>query len=136
MTYNQELYLAALRSGKYEQAPGMLRDPDAPNTFCCLGIACEVYRLETGRGRWVEGTTLFSLNEELGEGHMYGGYLPQPVLEWLEMELPFNHVGGTIDPVIGSLGRSASSMNDSGEYNFEEIADAFEFTFKGETNEK
>jgi hypothetical protein len=34
-------WLAALRSGKYEQARGVIR---ADDKFCCLGILCEVLR--------------------------------------------------------------------------------------------
>jgi hypothetical protein len=44
------LWASALRSGRYQQATGALRKDDG---FCCLGVACEVYRLETGRGEWL-----------------------------------------------------------------------------------
>jgi hypothetical protein len=35
-----EAWTAALRSGKYKQAQGRLRRGDS---FCCLGVACDVY---------------------------------------------------------------------------------------------
>jgi len=31
------LWLRNLRSGEFDQAPGMLRDADG---YCCLGVAC------------------------------------------------------------------------------------------------
>lgn len=44
----------ALRSGKYKQARGKLR---RANAFCCLGVACDIYRKEVG-GKWVHGRFL------------------------------------------------------------------------------
>jgi len=41
---------AALRSGEFEQHRGSLRDDHG---YCCLGVACELYRRETGVGEWV-----------------------------------------------------------------------------------
>ena len=38
-------WLAALRSGEYEQATGELRDAVG---FCCLGVACDI----SGVGKW------------------------------------------------------------------------------------
>lgn len=40
-------WLAALRSGEYEQTTGMLRRDD---TYCCLGVLCDV----SERGTWVK----------------------------------------------------------------------------------
>lgn len=46
----------ALESGKYKQASGFLRRKnhfDGPEfLYCCLGVACEVFREETGEGEW------------------------------------------------------------------------------------
>lgn len=49
MNANAEKWVTALESGEFEQAQHVLRETDA---FCCLGVACEIYRLETGRGEW------------------------------------------------------------------------------------
>jgi len=40
MNEHAKAWVAALRSGKYEQAKGRLRSPG--NHFCCLGVACEL----------------------------------------------------------------------------------------------
>jgi hypothetical protein len=41
-------WVDALRSGEYRQARAVLRDGDS---FCCLGVLCDLYRLEHG-GEW------------------------------------------------------------------------------------
>lgn len=43
------LWVEALRSGQYRQGHSALRNDDA---YCCLGVACEVYRQITGAGDW------------------------------------------------------------------------------------
>jgi hypothetical protein len=40
-----ELWVAALRSGKYEQARGNLREGDG---FCCLGVLCDLASKDGG----------------------------------------------------------------------------------------
>lgn len=46
---NIKLLVEALRSGKYQKAKGKLRVRDC---FCVKGVACELYRLNTGIGKW------------------------------------------------------------------------------------
>jgi hypothetical protein len=43
-------WAAKLESGRYAQAAGALRRGDS---FCCLGVLCELFREETGEGEWV-----------------------------------------------------------------------------------
>lgn len=45
----RRLWVEALRSGEYEQGRTWLRENDR---YCCLGVACELYRKHTGIGRW------------------------------------------------------------------------------------
>ena len=66
------LWTAALTSGEYPQTTGSLRDRRG---FCCLGVACEVYRKETGEGVWIEDVEWRFLGHE--------GDLPTRVAEWL-----------------------------------------------------
>ena len=47
-------WVSALRSGKYKQGTGRLRDSD--DQFCCLGVLCDLHRRETGKGRWRDET--------------------------------------------------------------------------------
>jgi hypothetical protein len=43
MNDNTRKWVKALRSGEFEQGRGRLRDGDR---YCCLGVACELYRRE------------------------------------------------------------------------------------------
>ena len=68
LSENQEKWLQALESGKYERIWGQLYDGD--NKMSCLGVACEV----SGLDNW-DGDTY------LGEFHS----IPYAVFEWLEI---------------------------------------------------
>lgn len=75
----RDKWAAALESGRYEQAKGTLRRDDS---YCCLGVLCEVFREETGEGEWVKapdesGTFVFSARDTRGA---YA--LPIAVREW------------------------------------------------------
>lgn len=49
-------WIAALRSGNYKQAKHRLRieHTDGSASYCCLGVLCELYRQETGEGKWLD----------------------------------------------------------------------------------
>jgi hypothetical protein len=73
----------ALESGNFPQAKGALRTEDG---FCCLGVACELYRQATGMGQWayphysvdmVPRRYIFNLN-----GYEHANYLPPQVADW------------------------------------------------------
>lgn len=108
-------WLAALRSGEYKQGRGQLHTPG--NTFCCLGVLCDlafnegvVTRREDGGG--------FSYGQ--GGGPLrnlgYPNYLPPEVQEWAGIP--------TSNPGV-SWGKKLSEYNDEGE-SFEFIADLIE----------
>ena len=50
---NVKLWLAALRSGEYDQQQAVLKNGFG---YCCLGVACDVYRKQTGKGNWIDTT--------------------------------------------------------------------------------
>ena len=107
MNDNMRKCVAALRSGEFEQGRGQLR---RYNSYCCLGVMCEVYRRETGRGEWIDGWT-FEM-----EDRMANASLPFPVREWVGLR------GGS-----GEYGSKTSltDRNDAG-VSFAEIADLIE----------
>lgn len=76
-----KLLVAALRSGEYMQGRDTLRYGD---NFCCLGVACEVYRKETGEGKWEkdEDYTPFRVGEERQTAD-----LPLAVRDWFGFSL-------------------------------------------------
>lgn len=125
MNDNAAKWIAALRSGDYSQGRSRLRTQEG---YCCLGVACEVYRQETGEGQWlgdtVGGHFLFRTSAET-----VSAFLPGPVCDWLGVI----HDNGARDDTDGlndadrynSDLRPLSSLNDGGR-SFEEIADILE----------
>lgn len=101
-------FVAALRSGAYEQGQGQLR---LNGKFCCLGVACDVYAQdhEDPTVKW-DGPMFFA-------GQSNSEYaLPRAVQVWY---------GFTVaDPKLTHL--SAAACNDSCGYGFAEIAECFE----------
>ena len=86
MNENAKKWVAALRSGEYLQSRHYLRA--MKNGFCCLGVACDVYAKETGKGEWTEEVSDDQMNCYYSfEGEK--GTLPAEVCEWLG--LPVNH---------------------------------------------
>jgi hypothetical protein len=101
--HRQRILLLAdeLRSGR-PQTQGALRDR---NGLCCLGIACDVYRRETGHGAWADplphGAIRFRLN-----GAYYTAFLPEEVAAWYGVkENP--------DLIYGADRVSATDANDN-----------------------
>lgn len=113
-----KLLVAALRSGEFQQARNRLRDRDA---YCCLGVACEVYRRTTGDGEWK--------GQARGEwfradGESASNYtLPWVVLDWYG----FDDVNPTVR--LDDEGFPAATLNDERALDFPTIADAFERTY-------
>lgn len=99
-------WIEALRSGKYKQGKDALR---SRNTYCCLGVLCEVVRSQGHGGEWVLGdnTDGFDFNEGTS-----GTVLPNTLRKYLGMESTeqFNWQ----DKLI--------KMNDEQDAPFEEIA--------------
>ena|ERR1044072_3312431 len=79
---NEEIkaqWLAALRSGEYQQGHSWLRTGDS---YCCLGILCELHRKATGKGEWSK-CEIFTYRVETWASSTN---LPTPVSEWAEVD--------------------------------------------------
>lgn len=76
----RELWKVALLSGEYTQGQNALRRSDG--SFCCLGVLCDLYRKETGKGEWVEdlGNKYFAFCQANTPDE--AGELPLTVREW------------------------------------------------------
>ena len=144
MNQNGKRLIEVLNSGEYTQARKQLRDGDS---YCCLGLICDLYMRCTGEGRWVEtgnywtfelpqpdgryaiGETVFPDNEELldkldDDGFTGTHVLPAKVAEWIGMSR--QNICGSQD-VCGEYknGDKVSSLaldNDDGA-SFAEIAE-------------
>lgn len=101
-TENQKKWIAALRSGDYEQTAEALQDE---NGYCCLGVGCKVASrngIEVG-SIWGVGTL-----EDYPE-----------VLDWLGL---YDYEGDAKNCQFKSL----AELNDLRSYTFEMIADHLE----------
>lgn len=102
-------WVAALRSGKYEQTKGHLHTPEG---FCCLGVACDI---SPDLGGWArEGDADYYPYEIAGVSE----FLPDEAVELYRLS--------TEDGAVGA--ESLATLNDRG-YTFAEIADVIEREF-------
>ena len=114
MNDNARKWVDALRSGEYSQTTGRLRRNVANRyCYCCLGVACELYRQETGEAFWDRGE--YFTNTDLAYHDASSTRLVEPVQEWLGLR---THTG----LFEGREGRDhLANLNDRGT-SFEEIA--------------
>jgi hypothetical protein len=116
-------WVKALRSGEYKQGKGHLRNSD--NTFCCLGVLCDLYIKETGNGQWVGGMGYYQFLPP--EGGLKYALLPEVVQKWAGLD--------SIDPCVkppDERPRALSSLNDLGA-SFKKIADLIEKNYESST---
>jgi hypothetical protein len=111
----KDLWVKALRSGDYRQGQHQLRTQD--DRFCCLGVLCDVFQKETGRGRW-DGNHF-----ELAELGTSSAFPPDYMLAELGL--------GVLEDVLlreGEVGWALffATMNDYQGRSFSEIADYIE----------
>jgi hypothetical protein len=114
----KQLWIDALRSGKYKQGYGRLRDEEDTETqFCCLGVLCDLHAKATGAGSWG------------GDSYFAGGVqenqsLPRTVVWWAEL----NDDNPAIDDNNNTLAEynDGSDFADIRQHSFAEIADLIE----------
>lgn len=108
-------WIKALRSGEYVQTTGLLvRVEKEGDSFCCLGVLCELAVQAGVVPRWKEHKDRRSLFIQIpGEAETTTAALPTAVIRWAGLD--------AYNPSIGP--RDAWSRNDGGE-TFKEIADA------------
>jgi len=68
-------WIVALKSGNYKQGLGQLKEED---TYCVLGVLCDLYIKDTGRGKW-------GANGFYGQGSSSGSSLVSEVRNWAGM---------------------------------------------------
>lgn len=81
---NARKWVRALRSGKYKQTKEVLhrvtkRGKKEVHTYCCLGVACELYR-KSGKplGKKAEYGTIIYADQQ--------NFLPKKVMNWLGLD--------------------------------------------------
>jgi len=133
----KQLWLDALRSGKYQQGKSLLRPTE--NNYCCLGVLCKIAE-EQEICKYIpsdehEGFTIPFEDKENYIGYLYeDSELPWIVRQWAELDsenpkVTLNernikeYFKGTMqDNTTVSL----AELNDNYCYSFEEIADIIE----------
>lgn len=110
-------WVAALRSGKYEQGRSALRCGDK---FCCLGVLCDLHRKATKKGQ--------SAWKSNGQHYAYKGETglpPAVVSKWAKIDR-CNPFVTAISPCHVPRKEALSQINDHWKYDFNMIADAIE----------
>ena len=111
----KQLWIAALESGEYTQGRFRLctqleRDV---REYCCLGVLCDLYKKQTGNGRWIESSeniVAFAPNNDSPTNYIEA--LPYSVVRWAGLTQS--------DPLIGIY--RATNLNDVESWTFAEIA--------------
>lgn len=108
----KDLWVTALRSGKYQQGKDYLRSSD--NTFCCLGVLCDI--LEPEAWKRID-------HDEDSEYCHHGANNILPAI--IELKANMNTNNGMIiieDPATDKQLMYLTNLNDSG-MTFHQIAD-------------
>ena len=107
------LWVAALRSGEFEQVRGAL---DVDDGYCCLGVACKLFQQHFGT---------LTIAQASHNVRTYDGCkttLPEPVRRWLGLA---SDIGAFLDGNVSPVYRSLAELNDAG-ISFDMIATAIE----------
>lgn len=118
--YVKSIWVYELRSGKYEQTTDALR---IGNSFCVLGVLCDMFAKATGRARWVHppegGSAIFVADDQTDCGEP-----PRVVCEWAGWLDTEDHGWVDYNPVVA--GKPLSIWNDADGLPFAELADLIE----------
>lgn len=106
----KELWVKGLRSGEYEQGKNQLRDSNGK--FCCLGVLCDLYTKETGRGNWDKDGCYLAPDSD----YKLLALLPKEIITWAGLSNDNPKAGNHI----------LTHMNDTLSSSFEEIATQIE----------
>lgn len=108
-------WIAALRSGKYEQGKGgLFRD----GKYCCLGVLCDISKKEFGLEKREEG---FASARKL---HL--DYLPSKIRDYLELNLKIDKNGFSFSEYLISMNDGEIVDRIFRSRTFEEIANYIE----------
>ena len=118
-----EIWVKALRSGKFKQGRNALKYKTKDSTrHCCLGVLCELYQKKHKR-KLPTSTSTDRFNMEIPRGAKFTTFadcgidLPEKVMKWAGMK---SEVG-----FVRSTGECLASMNDE-RMRFNKIAEVIE----------
>lgn len=113
-------WVKALESGKYKKGREALQKND---TFCCLGVLCDIYAKETKNGSWSKEEEYNGLRFEVDEGDHSCGTLPNEVRDWAGMHSENGDLGN-------GERKSLVDINDVGKKGFKYIAQVIKKNYK------
>ena len=117
-------WVAALRSGQYRQCSSLLCSVDLltgePVGYCCLGVACELYRSLEWRPLTIRQVNKAREYQD-GDEKFRSGVLPDVVRQWLGLRTNGGDFGGELNSDA-----SLTALNDLARKSFAEIADVIE----------
>lgn len=108
----KKLWVEALRSGKYKQGTGRLITvgDDGVTRMCCLGVLCDLYIKQTGKGEWVNdhGIKHFTSSTE-----KYVAMLPPiEVVQWAGLTTNRGMKNINLDSMNDGLGQPCHSYDE------------------------
>lgn len=138
-------WITRLRSGEYLQGQNRLRTRTVeaePDRWCCLGVLCDMAE-EAGKvaGQWADGLVHPSIYRYEGRAHLHMGagtaVLPGAVVAWAGLSSSNPRLDQDIVHQVAQEAHltliyhaecyhTLSSLNDSGEWTFDMIADVIE----------
>lgn len=122
----KELWVQALRSGKYQQGRAWLHNADE-NEYCCLGVLCEVAK-ENGVEMSVRTETKGFDTVTLYDTHSQ--FLPPSVCEWAGLHAEESPTVQAQNPYTGEENQyTLVDLNDEWQWSFNKIADIIEDQF-------
>lgn len=112
----KKIWLKALRSGEYEQTTTRLCRPRSDGVgFCCLGVLCDLYTIETDLGEFEDHSSDVareSFMYRCDSGQRAVTYLPEEIADWSGLDLDEQTV--------------LAKKNDCKGFSFDQIADYVE----------
>lgn len=130
-----EKWTKELESGRYRQTTGVLKKPRSAKAYghCCLGVLCDIYARETGKGNWetessaTDGAKTFVVN-----GATNHTELPDPVRKWAGLNTPAGDIDGVRPLAVNDnqVARSLVTCNDDLKLSFKEIAKVIRKNYK------
>ncbi len=114
----KEIWCDALTSGSYQQGKGALRKDD---NFCCLGVLCDLYIRDIGKGHWSTYGTFYDNTTEFDDYRQSATELTTKVMEWAGLIGCDPHVIYNTDEDGREVYETLAHLNDTGK-TFQEIA--------------
>lgn len=114
-------WVAALRSEKYKQIRGILKNNDG---FCCLGVLCDISK----KSRWKYYNQTY-FGEFYSKEYQYLSHsdaLPNEVINWAGMKSPT----GFLVKKGKNYGKDLAHFNDTRKFSFKSIANLIEKNWK------